>query len=97
MRGPVNALYDACCELLDAAQALERSAGVPGSGPGTAAALGCLEASLDALSRSVLAMGGELAHEDLDGLAATLGRAARAADAARARTAHGRAARTLAA
>ena len=52
-RDPVNELYDCAGQLLQAARELDVAAGRPGTAPALAAMLGCLEASIDALARSI--------------------------------------------
>ena len=52
-RDAVNDLYDSACALLQAAHELRAAAGLPGAAPAYAATLGCLEASMSALSESV--------------------------------------------
>lgn len=55
-RDAVNDLYDCASALLQAAHELRAAAGRPGSAPAYAATLGCIEASLAALSESVGSM-----------------------------------------
>jgi hypothetical protein len=47
-----NRLFDACCELVEAAQELQRRAGDRESAGATVAAIGCLSAALDSLAGS---------------------------------------------
>jgi hypothetical protein len=55
-RDPGNRLYDEACALLDAAQGIRAAAAPRRSAPAIAAALGCVEASLDALATAAAAM-----------------------------------------
>lgn len=55
-RDPANELYDHACDLLVAAQGIRSAASRPGSVPGVAAAMGCIEASLEALAAAASAM-----------------------------------------
>jgi hypothetical protein len=50
---PVNELYDCAGQLLQAARELNVAADRSGSAPALAAALGCMEAALDALAQSI--------------------------------------------
>jgi hypothetical protein len=52
-RDPVNELYDCAGQLVQAARELEVAAARPGTAPASAATLGCLEASLEALARCI--------------------------------------------
>jgi hypothetical protein len=52
-RDPVNELYDCAGQLLQAARELNVAADRPGSAPALAATLGCMEAALEALARSI--------------------------------------------
>jgi hypothetical protein len=47
-----NRLFDACCEVLEAAQELERRAADPESAGAAVAAMGCLSAALESLAGS---------------------------------------------
>lgn len=51
-----NALFDACCDVLQAAQHLERRAQVPASAGAAMAVSGCLSAALAALAASTGSM-----------------------------------------
>jgi hypothetical protein len=53
---PVTKLYDSACDLLFAAQQLRGAAGERGAVPAMAATLGCIDASLAALSQAMSAM-----------------------------------------
>ena len=55
-RDSTNELYDRACDLLSAAEGIRRAAAEPGSAPGIAATLGCVEASLEALAHATAAM-----------------------------------------
>ena len=55
-RDRANELYDRACDLLLAADGIRAAAAEPGSAPATAATLGCIEASLEALAHAVAAM-----------------------------------------
>jgi hypothetical protein len=55
-RDPANDLYDRACELLLAAQGLRSAAGARGATPSYAATVGCIDASLAALTDAVAAM-----------------------------------------
>lgn len=61
-RDPANELYDRACELLLAAQGIRSAAGVRGSTPAFAAAVGCIDASLAALADGASAMRREATH-----------------------------------
>ena len=61
-RDPALELYDQACELLLAAQAVRDVAGARGAAPSFAATVGCLDASLEALSQAVEAMRREAAR-----------------------------------
>src|SRR6478672_9351409 len=54
--GPVTQLYDSASELLFAAQQLRAAAADRGSVPATAATVGCIHATFDALAQAVDAM-----------------------------------------
>ena len=62
-RDPANDLYDRACELLLAAQGLRSAAGARGATPSYAASVGCIDASLEALTDAVAAMRREAARE----------------------------------
>lgn len=62
-RDPANDLYDHACDLLLAAQGLRSAAGVRGATPSYAATVGCIDASLEALTDAVAAMRSEAARE----------------------------------
>ncbi len=62
-RDPANDLYDHACELLIAAQGLRSAAGARGATPSYAATVGCIDASLEALTDAVAAMRREAARE----------------------------------
>jgi hypothetical protein len=49
----VTQLYDSACELLFAAQQLRAAAGERDALPATAATIGCIDATLDALAQAV--------------------------------------------
>jgi hypothetical protein len=55
-RRSVTQLYDSACELLFAAQQLRAAAGERDSAPAMAATIGCIDATLEALSESMAAM-----------------------------------------
>lgn len=52
----VTNLYDSACELLFAAQQVRAAAGERGAAPAMAATIGCIDATLDALSHAIGAM-----------------------------------------
>jgi hypothetical protein len=62
-RDPANDLYDQACELLIAAQGVRSAAGARGATPSYAATVGCIDASLEALTGAVAAMRREAARE----------------------------------
>jgi hypothetical protein len=51
-----NRLFDACCEVVEAAQELQRRAGDRQSAGATMATIGCLSAALDSLAGSAGSM-----------------------------------------
>jgi hypothetical protein len=51
-----NALFDACCEVLEAAQHFERQSRIPASAGAAMAVSGCLAAALEALAGSTGSM-----------------------------------------
>jgi hypothetical protein len=51
-----NRLFDACCEVVEAAQELQRRAGDRQSAGAAMAAIGCLSAALDSLAASAGSM-----------------------------------------
>jgi hypothetical protein len=55
-RDSTNELYDRACDLLAAAEGVRSAAVEPGSAAAIAAALGCLETSLEALAHATAAM-----------------------------------------
>jgi hypothetical protein len=62
-RDPANDLYDHACDLLIAAQGVRSAACARGATPSYAATVGCIDASLEALTDAVAAMRREAAHE----------------------------------
>jgi hypothetical protein len=56
MRIADNELYDRACDLLLAAEGIRRAAAEPSAAAATAATLGCVEASLEALTHGTAAM-----------------------------------------
>lgn len=85
---PENELYDAACEVLVAAQRLSRAAAAERVGPAVPATLGCIAASLGALTVAAAALSrsaGPSQRRATDELVHALRRAQRACDAARAR------------
>jgi hypothetical protein len=87
---PDNALYDATCDLLSAARRLDRAVQRDGVEPAIPATLGCLHATLAALTSACAALSTNDPpgrNEALENLVFVLRRAAAACDAARARTA----------
>lgn len=83
---PDNELYDAACDLLAAAQRLNRASRGPDLERALPATFGCLAATLGALcaaSSALQAHAGATPQAELDELVAALRQADRAADAAR--------------
>ena len=97
----VNALYDAGCEVLFAAQQLQTAASRSGSAPAIAATVGCLDASLEAVLEAIRSMkrsalselgradagrSAEMIEREFDALVDALRAAHRACDQMRERT-----------
>jgi hypothetical protein len=84
---PDGELYDAACEVLGAAQRLSRAAAGERVAPAVPATLGCIAASLGALTVGCASLGrdaGPSQRRVLDELIHALRRAQRACEAARA-------------
>jgi hypothetical protein len=84
---PDNALYDAACDLLWAARRMDRAVQRDGVEPAIPAMLGCLHATLAALTSACATLSSNDApgrNEPLEDLVFALRRAAAASDAARA-------------
>jgi hypothetical protein len=84
---PDNELYDAACEVLAAAQRLSRAAAAERVEPAVPATLGCIAASLGALTVGCAAVGrdaGPSQRRAFDELVHALRRAQSACEAARA-------------
>jgi hypothetical protein len=87
---PDNAVYDAACDLLGAAQRLDEAVRRDGLEPAIPATLGCLHSALVVLTSACAALSGNDApgrNDALEDLVFVLRRAAAACDAARARVA----------
>jgi hypothetical protein len=86
---PDNALYDAACDLLSAARRMDRAVQRDGLGPAIPATLGCLHATLAALTSACATLSSNDPpgrNEPLEDLVFLLRRAAATCDAARARS-----------
>jgi hypothetical protein len=84
---PDNALYDAACDLLSAARRMDRAVRRDGVEPSIPAMLGCLHATLAALTSACATLSTNDPpgrNEPLEDLVFVLRRAAAACDAARA-------------
>jgi hypothetical protein len=84
---PDNELYDAACEVLAAAQRLSRAAAAERIEPAVPATLGCIAASLGALTVTCAALGrdaGSSQRTPFDALVHALRRAQSACEVARA-------------
>jgi hypothetical protein len=87
---PDNALYDAACDLVAAASRVDRAVRRDGVDAAIPASLGCLHATLVALTSACAALSADDPpgrNEALEDLVFVLRRAAAACDAARARAA----------
>jgi hypothetical protein len=87
---PDNGLYDAACDLVAAAQRVDRAVRREGVEPAIPATLGCLHSTLIALTSACAALSSNDPpgrNKALEDLVFVLRRAAAASDAARARTA----------
>jgi hypothetical protein len=56
-----NELFDACCEVLEAARRLERATADPAAGRAALASTGCLGAAFESLAHATLVMHGSAA------------------------------------
>lgn len=86
---PDNGLYDAACDLVAAAQRVDRAVQRDGAEAAIPATLGCLHSTLMALTSACAALSSQMrpADDPLEDLVFVLRHAAIACDAARARTA----------
>jgi hypothetical protein len=87
---PDNGLYDAACDLVAAAQRVDRAVPRDGVDPAIPATLGCLHSTLVALTSACAALSSNDPpgrNEALEDLVFVLRRAAAACEAARARNA----------